>query len=70
MLVESDNYLINHKKNKLHWVKRNLRISIFVRVYSGIRYVVQPKLPVRPEGLQAIEGSASSLLLGTILRRA
>jgi len=32
-------------------------------------YVVQQKLPVRPEGLQATEGSAGSLLLGVILKK-
>jgi len=47
-----------------------LRISIYVRVYCGIRYVMQLKLSVRPEGLQVTEGSAGSLLLGTILKRA
>ena len=44
-------------------------LSIYVRVYSGIRYVVQLKLSVRPEGLQVTDGSAGSLL-GTILKRA
>ena len=39
-------------------------------VYSGTRYVVQLKLSVWPEGLQATEESAGSLLPGTILIRA
>ena len=45
-----------HKKNNLHRVEGNLRISIYIRVYSGIKYVVQLKLPVRPEGLQVFRG--------------
>jgi len=47
-----------------------LQISTYVRVYSGIRYVVQLKLPIIPEGLQVTEGSAGSLILSTILKRA
>ena len=68
--LKSNYYLINHKKNNLHRVRKNLWISIYVRVYSGIRYVVQLKLLVWPEGLQATEESAGSLLLGSILKRA
>ena len=68
--LKSDNYLIKYKKNNLHRVGGNLRISIYIRVYSGIKYVVQLNLPVRPEGLQVTEGNAGSLLLGTILKRA
>jgi len=66
----SDNYLINHKMIQLTSGQGNLRISIYVCVYSGIRYVVQLKLSVWPEGLQATEESSGSLLLGTILKRA
>jgi len=62
--------LINHKRNNLHRVGGNMRLSICVRVYSGIRHVVQLKLPVWPVGLQATEGSAGSLLPGTIMIRA
>ena len=58
---KSDNYLINHKMRQLTSVRGNLWISIYVRVYSGIRYVVQLKLSVRPEGLHVTEGSAGSL---------
>ena len=65
--LESANCLINHKKYNLHRVRRNLQISIYVRIYSGIRYVVQLKLSVQPEGLQVTEGSFGSLLPGTIL---
>jgi len=38
--------------------------------YSGIRYIVQLKLSVRPEGLQVTEGSAGALLPDTIMKRA
>jgi len=68
--LESDNYLINHKKNNLHRVRGNLQISIYVRVYSGIRYVMQIKLPVRPEGLQVTEGSTGSLFFVPSWKRA
>jgi len=54
----------------LHRAGENLWISIHVRVYSGTRYVVQVKLSVGPVSLQATEGGAGSLLLGTILIRA
>jgi len=53
----------------LHRVGGNLRISIYVRVYSGIKYVVQLNLSVRPEDLQATEESAGSLLLSIILKK-
>ena len=48
----------------------NLWISIYIRAYSDIKYVVQVKLLVGPEGLQVTERNAGSLLLGTILKRA
>jgi len=66
---KSDNYLISYKFGQHTPGRGNLRISIYVRVYNGIRYIVQLKLSVWPEGLQATEGSAGSLL-GTILIRA
>jgi len=53
---KSVNYLLNHKWDNLHQVGGNLWISICVRIYSGIRFVVQPKLPVRPKGLQVFRG--------------
>ena len=65
-----DNDIINHKMRQLALGRGKLRLSICVRVYSGTRHVVQLKLPVWPVGLQATEGSAGSLLLGTILIRA
>ena len=58
------------KRDNLHRVGGNLRLSIYIRVYSGTRYVVQLKLSVWPVGLQATEGSAGSLILGNILIRA
>jgi len=67
---KSDNYLINYKKGWLTSGRENLEISIYVRFYSAIRYVVQLNLLVRPEGLQVTEGSAISLLLSTILKMA
>jgi len=68
--LKSDNYLINHKIGQLTSHRENLRISIHVCVYIGIRYVVQLKLSIWPEDLQATEGSVGSLLPGAILKRA
>ena len=61
LFSQIDNYAMNYNKDNFHWVGENRWISICVRVYNGIRYVVQLNLPVRPEGLQVTEGSADSL---------
>jgi len=63
----TDNYLINYEMRQFTSGRGGLTVSIYVRVYSGIRYVVQLNLPVQPEGLQMTKGSVGSLLPDTIM---
>jgi len=53
---KSGNYLIKNKMRQLTSGQGNLRILICICVYNGIRYVVQPKLLIRPKGLQMFWG--------------
>jgi len=67
---ESDNHLINHKMRQLASGRGKHAAINTCSCLQWFRYVVQLYFPVWPEGLQATEGSAGSLLLRTILTRA
>jgi len=58
----NDNYIIiNYEKANLHRVRKNWWTLSGEYVYNGIKYIVQLKLSVPPEGLQVLKGSAGFL---------